>query len=1123
MVSARFAASVAAAFLVTTASRPDAQLVYRFDMGPAGSAVATGARLVTSSKAYTLASPYGWTNPADVTGEFDVGSLDPLQVFLPDVHEEDLLRDGVQSGQTFTFQARLPVDTFRCVVTLGRPGSAASPIAPVEDLEISANGNVVVSGAFARLARNKATFDDAWGGYKRHGFYVKSDPNGVVQVTFRGAGTDEFPLLGIEFQRAEVEPVAFDHASGLLVPGAGYAVLQPALDCLNGGDYAGARAELDAITTDDLARAWGYAWLAGWFTGSEEDVDTALLDTIEALLVGLPAGAAHDALLDDVRLFRAGELFVRTRAYSFTAFPENPDSVVGLIHNSCAGIQLLEQLHGDVLQASASSALPESPFHAKAAYLIARNMYGRNTNFFLENTFTGQDFRPYNTYELGLFDDLWTRLDPSAPGALYPDAHEQITLAWFLETFIPVGTVGPLDPWDGTSLPPIDFSATWWNAETEFGVLAGHNPPDWADYQRRWARTLRNAARWWAVYPQNRDGEIGGGLGDDSEAAALIVPNITRTEWSENVVESGWQDILDNHLYGDPVDPEQGYHIVIIDAEHGAEFTTYPLLFLLPMHFGSPKYIEYAMRTMRNLIEPDVNTRWTDITSWSGWRHWRAYHHGANGFNPPPYDITENMKVAIPGFSLLDYNGDPDLASAWYELGRAWAEAGMRTDYGKPAGIIPPRVRFTDGRIGDGVNWYASPGPNGGGVGIWYFDQYYQMLVAARGFPTGAPERIALLEPIAAAVAWLFDHPSPTVTPGSPPPTGSDDWIAWKTHGAIARIAYLAREELLAEPTLAVVPTELEWVIDNEGPAYLAYLNDGNATKPKGGIEDTFESNSIWLRHFWPLATKTVLYTDRIKFGAASGLHGLYATQSGSTFNVAPTFPVSWFNPAPAQGELDLAVLVHDVDAGAGPGDVAVTALVFNFGSAPVDIGLRLWREAPLGTYTLRHGEDTDWDDVIDAGASVWSVGGASLTQRGASVVFEDVPPGVLQVLELEVETLAGSTNTSLADLALGPDDIRVNASGFIEVEVHNIGSLDYDATVDGASILRIFDDTTGAGLGGALLPSPLPAPSGLNPSSVIVTTNVVPTPGQVLRAGVSWAPQFQEITRDNNEATAQF
>ena len=31
--------------------------------------------------------------------------------------------------------------------------------------------------------------------------------------------------------------------------------------------------------------------------------------------------------------------------------------------------------------------------------------------------------------------------------------------------------------------------------------------------------------------------KIGGGLGDDSEAAALIVPNITRTEWPENVVE----------------------------------------------------------------------------------------------------------------------------------------------------------------------------------------------------------------------------------------------------------------------------------------------------------------------------------------------------------------------------------------------------------------------------------------------------------------------------------------------------------------------------------------------------------------------------------------------------------
>lgn len=1111
------------AVLCFTALAPsaEAQFVYRFDMGPAGSPVATDARPVNASSLYTTANRYGWVDPAAVALDFDDGAIDQKHVFLDQVAEEALLQDGVSSQQDYTFRARLFSDTYRCVVTLGRIGDGINLNPPLQDLEVTANGTKVVLGDFSRLARSKATFDDAWGGYKRRSFLTKSDAAGILDITFHGQAGVPVPVLGIEFQSYEPEPVAFDHVTSSLVAGPGYGpVLQSALDLINSGDYNGARAAIDAITGDDLAQAWGYAWLAGWFTGAEADVDTALLDTIENLLVPLPAGSARDALLADLRLFRAGELFVRNRAYSLSAYPENPDSVTGLINNSCAGIQLLEQLQSDVLDSQGNGALPQGPFHAKAAYLIARNMYGRNTNWILDNSFTGQDFRPFNTYALSLLSALWQRLDPAAPGSLYPDAHEQITLAWFMDTFIPAGTVGPLDKWDSTSLPPIDFSATWWESETEFDVLPGHQPPVWADYQRRYSRTLRNAARWWSTFPQNRGGQLGGGLGDDSEAAALIVPNVTRTEWPENSVETGWRDVLDAHLYGSAVDPEQGYHIVIIDAEHGSEFTSYPLFFLMPMNFGGPKYIEYAMRTMRNQIEPDNATRWTDSPAWSNWRHWRTYHHAAHGIGGQPRDITENMKVALPGFALLDYNNDPDLGQAWYELGRAWAEAAMRTDLGKPAGILPPSVNFNTSALGNGTNWYTSQGPNGGGVGKWYFEQYYQMFVASRGQSPGSAERIALLEPLATAIGWLFNHPTPADASSNPPVAGTDDWIAWKTHSSIARMAFLAREDLLSEASLAVNPVELEWVIDNEGTFYTQYLNMPGPTKAKDGIEDLFELDSVWLRHFYAMATKTVLYTDRIKLGVGPALHGLYATQSGTSFNVSPTYPVTWFNPDPSQGELDLALLVHDVNAGAAPGQTTVTALVFNFGATPVDVGLRMWRGMPFGTYTVRRGPDTNEDDIADS--VDWTLTGQPFLDRGAEITLSAVPPGVLQVIELALESTSSGPSVGVADIAVGPDDLRMNGP-VLELEVHNIGAADFDALNDGNGVIRFYDDDTGAVLGGVLCPSPIAAPQGLNPSSTVVAAPFVPAAGQRVRVAISFAPTFEEITSSNNGVTVQF
>ncbi|MFT7464384.1 MAG: hypothetical protein ACI9EF_002740, partial [Pseudohongiellaceae bacterium] len=230
---------------------------FRFDMGPNGSAVASNARPVHASTLYTTSSRYGWVNPAAVALEFDDGAIHEKHVFLGQVSEEALLQDGVSSQQDYTFRARLISDTYRCVVTLGRIGDDINLNPPLEDLEVSANGAKVILGDFTRLARSKATFDDAWGGYKRRSFLIKSDAAGILDVTFHGQAGVPVPVLGIEFQRYEVEPVRFQDATSSLVAGPGYGpVLQGALDLINSGDYSGARAALDAITSDDLAQAW---------------------------------------------------------------------------------------------------------------------------------------------------------------------------------------------------------------------------------------------------------------------------------------------------------------------------------------------------------------------------------------------------------------------------------------------------------------------------------------------------------------------------------------------------------------------------------------------------------------------------------------------------------------------------------------------------------------------------------------------------------------------------------------------------------------------------------------------------------------------------------------------------
>src|SRR5262245_14295010 len=291
----------------------------------------------------------------------------------------------------------------------------------------------------------------------------------------------------------------------------------------------------------------------------------------------------------------------------------------------------------DILLPAVLSYRPESPFFAKAQYVLARSMYGRNTHVFLANDF--YSFVAFNTQFLGILHALWSRLDPAVPQPtrLYPKAADAAVLAWYMETFIPPGTVGPLGSWSATPephpLPPIDYSSTWFAPHTEFPTP--YAPPAWASYQRRYARTLRNVGSWW-MEERLLGSELGGGGGDDTEAAgALAVPTVIKSEGPYHPFERGVKKVLEGVLFGPEVNQDQGFVDPpggVMDPEHAGEYTTYPLFFLLPAYYGSPRYLEFAMRTIRNMIEPPDpilgDTAWTGIPGWTQWRHFKAFRVG---------------------------------------------------------------------------------------------------------------------------------------------------------------------------------------------------------------------------------------------------------------------------------------------------------------------------------------------------------------------------------------------------------------------------------------------------------------------------------------------------------------
>ncbi len=479
--------------------------------------------------------------------------------------------------------------------------------------------------------------------------------------------------MGLEIYPHVPAPISFDHATQRLVAQPAYAAqLAAALAAFNDHDYVTARTLLDQVA-DPLPRAWGYAWLLGWLTGEEQDLDTDLLEQTRDLLTGLdaPDSIAVASLLDEVRDVALGWFHCQARGYKTDVVPGSLNTIVA---NLSAGVQLLEQLDDDILQTTPQAWSTESPLAPKAAFLIARNLYSRNTKF-------SDPESPYADYWLGILND---RLAPVQ--ALFPRAANLRVFTFIAQNYAVTG--GLIKNWKGLhSVPDFDPAETWWASHTELADVTA--APAWANIQRRYHRAFRNAGTWW-ITNRLKQGQLGGGAGDDNEGARLLaVPSLACRE-PGGVLETGVGAVMQAELLGPLVDQQQGYFNNAGDVEHAAKFTTNPLAVLLRTHHGDPRYLEFAMRTIRNMDETDANS-WTVLDPASGKRRFLSYVFGANAVKLPGRDIPLNSRAVLPGFFLLDYNGSPRIRQMFEEWAREWASHAMATTGGKPAGFSPAR------------------------------------------------------------------------------------------------------------------------------------------------------------------------------------------------------------------------------------------------------------------------------------------------------------------------------------------------------------------------------------------------------------------------------------------------
>ena len=531
------------------------------------------------------------------------------------------------------------------------------------------------------------------------------------------------------------------------------------------------------------------------------------------------------------------------------------------------------------------------------------------------------------------------------------------------------------------SYPDFDTAKIYLGQNVLWGkdyTVGTEGAPKWAVLAREVLSRQHAVIRWWTEH-QAPDGSMGGdqSYGDDVEMLRDW-PGIALVTGDEAIRES-MRKIADGvYKYVAP----NGYNQGIWDVQHSAEPTGDPA-FLVRIDYGNPVHVERGLQFLALCRDTftGINQR--------GHRHFKSILMGADGVSekePFSCDTHYHVRAAKPGLWAMWYSGLPEAEELFMQWADAWYEDAMRTDRGKPKGVMPSAVAYATDRIG--------------GYG---------------------PEN-----------DWKITNSGYTYYDWTPGHTRLYDLLftMWRVTG---KDQYLEPMILAPQP-----PTVATWraytgetshddIIKNAGGAYGRFLTSGDI----GIIEQTLESTLNGLRYNFPLKTSEVTMTDRISIGNTEVIHGMY-TGAVPASNLPFTLgAVTWENTG-----TDFAALVR----ANSPKGMRIN--VYSFYAEDRNIGIRFW-DIERGEYTVRIGHDTNEDGFIDGSADEMKF---VMDKRGDELRFT-LPPETLLAIEVNQISEYEPLSEPLPDIACVRQDVefarglpKAGHGTAVSVMIHNIG-----------------------------------------------------------------------------------
>ena len=1054
--------------------------VLRLDLGPSESAVADGHVRLSAGDAYSADRGYGWES--SLQDAFDVvrppsnpdwlgpsGQLVPGDYVARKEHN-DLTRDGIASTDDLVFRADLPDGVYRVTLVLGRLDR------PACSMQVEFNGTPVASDVHARHLAVRGVPDFLYGFPRvvRRNVEVRG---GFLRIRVRGDDSGFREGFLREFER----PAPVSYLVG--VPTRNRKPRSPELE---------AWGRLDPRRGTPGGGVWVYADIGCPFT--ENALAAVQIHRYRSPPLAVVDGRLR-ANLEDPNLRSGAELFQARRftaaEAAFRLVDDDFARALGLLWLAGAAdheqerrllpdaIRLLEDLArrpapdpwiGELLEQARRLSTAIHRFdHASERQRVYTELL----------LITGE----VDSFEPG--DPLYAKGKTYAARALLmADPHR-----WAFASHVGKQILAELES-RGERNRYIDWylNETW---SDEF--------PDWqfADYRSlregapAWAGEVLEAynreldlAEWWIRNRQQSDGSLGGGWGDDVEILRSFAAFVGASPDASPLVMDGIRALADGAWFSGSVDTAGGYFAEVGDTEHSGEWTADTLSAMIQSDYGNPVYIERALKTaklMRDL--------WMDVNS-RGWFLMRSNFLGASGVGSGSRanDSRINSRPAMPALAVLRYNSLPAVERLFVRWADTWLAASMRTDRGKPRGVIPKEISFADGMIGgvDSPSWFRAAHPPGtvnydwGGAGS-YHDSIVDLLLAA--FRATADRKY--LEPMELEAEFVRRHlpealrASPLLSrPGPPHPDlwkglaeGSAAWVA-------ARLA-----------SWPEAWNRMRGVLFPRGDSAGTPLRTLAEAARLAGEENEFA------RRRWPHVTTEMIATDRVYFpglgNAARVLTGL------GTLGNRPLVTYLGLGR-----KFAAALLSADARS--------LRVALYSLSRQAETVKIVPWLLDVGPVYKIEVGPDQDADGHFE---SITREHSLQLAHRGLGFAVE-LPPRQGTVVRVQWES--GEANRSLAaDLAVSPRDIEfIPEYRRVDVTVHNIGAIP-------ARSVEVALYEADRVVGRQLVPG-VQAPDALLPATVRVGFPFIPkSPRGKFRAVVDAANGIPEISERNNEAQA--